>query len=302
LDVQPEHTANGTTRRHAFTENDAPIALTSPTLLAGATIGGAPLVRAVVRLTNPVDAPLEGLDVTNSYRTWLETYADDTEVTKHENAEAHVSYERRRVGPGVDVVAVAKAASDPISWRGRVYVTFDKTNGVLVFDAPLVRGESTLDSNDAPTTHALRDALRNVTYSHVGKNPDPATRGVEFVVTDVEGVSSAPASTLIDVFPVNDPPVIDVNGFHVPGLDRVVSFGERERRLGVRLVSSAAEVSDPDGDTLKRLFVRYDRLGDGTFADFPDGDAERIEADVSGTSITKTLERELVHVGVNGRG
>jgi hypothetical protein len=71
LDVQPEHTANGTTRRHAFTENDAPISLTSPTLLAGATIGGAPLVRAVVRLTNPVDAPLEGLDVTNSYRTWL---------------------------------------------------------------------------------------------------------------------------------------------------------------------------------------------------------------------------------------
>lgn len=287
LDVQPEHTANGTTRRHAFTENDAPIALTSPTLLAGATSGGAPLVRAVVRLTNPVDAPLEGLDVTNSYRTWLETYADDKEVTRHENAEAHVSYERRRVGPGVDVVAVAKAASDPISWRGRVYVTFDKENGVLVFDAPLVRGESTLDSNDAPTTHALRDALRNVTYSHVGKKPDPATRGVEFVITDVEGVSSAPASTLIDVFPVNDPPVIDVNGFHVPGLDRVVSFGERERRLGVRLVSSAAEVSDPDGDTLKRLFVRYDRLGDGTFADFPDGDAERIEADVSGTSITK---------------
>ena len=34
LDVQPEHTANGTTRRHAFRENDPPIALTSPRLRA----------------------------------------------------------------------------------------------------------------------------------------------------------------------------------------------------------------------------------------------------------------------------
>ena len=96
LDVQPEHTANGTTRRHAFRENDPPIALTSPRLRAGAVSGGAPLVRASVRLTNPVDAPLERLDVTAAYRAWL-----DASETPHESADAHRTYEQRRVGPGV---------------------------------------------------------------------------------------------------------------------------------------------------------------------------------------------------------
>jgi hypothetical protein len=295
LDVQPEHTANGTTRRHAFRENDPPIALTSPRLVAGAKSGGAPLVRASVRLTNPVDAPLERLDVTPAYRAWL-----DASATPHVSADAHRAYERRRVGPGVDAVAVAASAADVESWRGRVYATFDIESGTLLFDAPLVRGETTLDADDCPTTHALRDALRNVTYAHGGRDPDGATRGVEFVVTDAEGVSSAPASTLIDVEPVNDPPVIDVNGFHVDGLDRVVAFGERERRVGVLLTSSAAEVSDPDGDLARRLFVRYDRLGDGTFADFPDGDAERVEADVAGTSITKNWNAQTFTLELTG--
>ena len=295
LDVQPEHTANGTTRRHAFRENDPPIALTSPRLRAGAVSGGAPLVRASVRLTNPVDAPLERLDVTATYRAWL-----DASETPHESADAHRTYEQRRVGPGVDVDAVAASASDARSWRGRVYATFDIESGALVFDAPLVRGETTLDANDCPTTHALRDALRNVTYAHEGRDPDGATRGVEFVVTDAENVSSAPASTLVDVEPVNDPPVIDVNGFHVDGVDRVVAFGERERQVGVRLTSSAAEVSDPDGDLLRRLFVRYDRLGDGTFANFPDGDAERVEADVAGTSITKNWNAQTFTLELTG--
>ena len=300
LDVQPDHTANGTTRRHAFRENDAPIELVSPHLRAGATSGGAPLVRASVRLTNPVDAPLERLDVTASYRAWLQLATQLPGARTHESAEAHVAYERSRVGPGADVVAVAATAADPRSWRGRVYVTENVTAGSLVFDAPLVRGESTLDADDCPTTHALRDALRNVTYRHAGRDPDGATRGVEFVVTDAEGVSSAPASTLIDVFAVNDPPMVDANGFHVPGVDRVVRFGERERRVGVRLVSSAAEIADPDGDLLKRLFVRYDRLGDGTIADFPDGAAERVEADVAGTSVTSFWNAETFTLELTG--
>ena len=298
LDVQPEHTANGTTRRHAFRENDAPIALVSPNLEAGASSGGAPLVRAVARLTNPVDAPLERLDVTASYRAWLA--ADDGPARAHVSAEAHARYERSRVGPGADVVAAAATAADPRSWRGRVYATWDPATASLVFDAPLVRGESTLDANDCPTTHALRDALRNVTYRHRGRDPDGATRGVEFVVTDAEGVDSAPASTLVDVAPVNDPPVIDANGFHVPGLDHAVRFGARERRVGVRLVSSAAEIADPDGDALTRLFVRYDRLGDGAPADFPDGDAERVVADVAGTSVSAHWNAETFTLELTG--
>ena len=258
LDTHPAFTANGTTKRHAFHENDVPVSLTSPELHAGAGAnkGGAPLVLALVRLTNPVDAPLERLDVTNTYRVWL-----DTHLPIYATAQAHVASERGKVGPGVDVLAVTQTAADPLMWRGRVFCEIDEAAGVLTFSAPLFRGESTLDANDAPSTHALRDALRNVTYVHSGKNPDGAVRGVEFVVVDALGIESAPSAVLIDVFPINDPPTLDLNGVHQPGKDIVVSFGENERNLGVMLTSAAVSIGDPDGDLLARCFVKYDPQG-----------------------------------------
>ena len=296
LDVHPLYTVNGTTKRHDFNENDLPISLTSAELVAGETSGGAPLVKAVVRLTNPVDTPLEYLDVTESYRSWLMSY-----LPVHTTSEEHIEYERKRVGPGIDVVAATASAADPQKWRGRVFTMVDLHAGTLTFQAPLFRGESTLDSNDCPTTHALRDALRNVTYVHTSKNPDPATRGVEIIVTDVEGVESAPASTLIDIHPINDPPRLDLNGFHQPGSDITVVFGERERRLGVMLTSAAVEVGDEDGELLSKCFVKFNPYGDMSNVNFPDGDVERVTAIVEGSSVSSnwnqaTFTLELIGV------
>ena len=45
----------------------APLALTTGDLDVS---GGVPLVRAVVRVTNPIDAPLERLGVSEAYEAW----------------------------------------------------------------------------------------------------------------------------------------------------------------------------------------------------------------------------------------
>jgi len=224
------------------------------------------------------------------------------EVTPHENADAHRAYERRSVGPGVDVVAVAASASDARSWRGRVYATFDIENGVFVFDAPLVRGESHAGRGRLPhDARAARCAAERDVRARRAE-PRPATRGVEFVVTDVEGVSSAPASTLIDVEP-GERPARDRRERVPRARPGPRGFVRRARATGGRPTGLLRRRGfRPGRRHLLRLFVRYDRLGDGTFADFPDGDAERIEADVSRNVHHQKLERELVHAGVHGRG
>ena len=104
--------ATGATLRASFTEGDAPIRLTSDALLAGVE-GGAPLTRALVKITNPTDAPLELLGIDD-------VYADGTNARRAVRDVVRTSRGRRATGRRPRVVA---AAADPASWTGRVTVT-----------------------------------------------------------------------------------------------------------------------------------------------------------------------------------
>ena len=136
--------------------------------------------------------------------------------------------------------------------------------GELDISAPLARGEELLDAIAAPTTHAIREALRHVTYRHGGKRPDTATRGISFAVTDAHGAVSAPAAFLVDVVSVNDPPELDLNGLHRPGVGYASSMGEHERVLGVAMADTDLHVGDPDGSLIVRGRVAYDPTGSAT--------------------------------------
>ena len=261
--LDPASRASGLTLRASYTEGNAPLRLTSDALLAGVE-GGAPLVRAVVKIANPTDAPLEFLGLTDAYSAWYATngapYADapsDVALTK-------------RTGPGVNIDVVASSAADQTSWTGRLTVTIRPQLGTLEIVAPLARGEELLDAMDAPTTHAIRDALRHVTYHHTGKRPDTATRGVSFEVVDADGGTSAPAAFLVDILIVNDAPTLDLNGLHRGGTGYSSTMGEHERVLGVALVDADLYVGDADGTLIVRGRVAYDPAGVGYSAtDFP---------------------------------
>ena len=212
----------------------------------------------------PTDAPLEFLGLTDAYSAWYAAngapYADapsDVALTK-------------RTGPGVNIDVVASSAADQTSWTGRLTVTIRPQLGTLEIVAPLARGEELLDAMDAPTTHAIRDALRHVTYHHTGKRPDTATRGVSFEVVDADGGTSAPAAFLVDILSVNDAPTLDLNGLHRGGTGYSSTMGEHERVLGVALVDADLYVGDADGTLIVRWRVAYDPAGVGYSAtDFP---------------------------------
>ena len=279
--LDPSASATGATLRASFTEGDAPLRLTSDALLAGVE-GGAPLTRALVKIANPTDAPVEHLGIDDDYAGWYERHGAPF-------ADAVRDVARETSGPGVDLAVVAAAAADPASWTGRVTVTIRPDVGELDISAPLARGEELLDAIAAPTTHAIREALRHVTYRHGGKRPDTATRGISFAVTDAHGAVSAPAAFLVDVVSVNDPPELDLNGLHRPGVGYASSMGEHERVLGVAMADADLHVGDPDGSLIVRGRVAYDPTGSATGLsefDFPDGDAESVELDLRGTSVT----------------
>ena len=279
--------ASGATLRASFTEGDPPLRLTSDALLAGVE-GGAPLTRALVKIANPTDAPLELLGIDDVYAGWYERHgAPFADVVR--------DVARETSGPGVDLASVASAAADPASWTGRVTVTIRPAIGELDISAPLMRGEELLDAMDAPTTHAIREALRHVTYRHGGERPDTATRGVSFAVTDANGATSAPAAFLVDVVPVNDPPTLDLNGLHRPGVGYASTMGEHERVLGVALADADLHVGDPDGSLIVRGRVSYDPTGSATGlspVDFPDGAAESVELNLRGTSVTGSWDAQ----------
>lgn len=290
---------------------DAPLALTTGDLDVS---GGVPLVRAVVRVTNPIDAPLERLGVSEAYEAWYAHASADAAGAASVGSGAASSSAPSSVvtsGPGVDLASVRSSAHLRSSWVGRLRVAVDETLGVLELTAPLRRGEELLDATSCPTTYALRDALRNVTYRHVSARPDATTRGVAFVVFDADGVASAPTSVLIDVRPVNDPPTLDLNGLHRPGLGYEAVMGERERTLGVMLADADAHVGDADGDYVKRGKITYD--GDASAPSwvpdsgphaFPDGaEAERVELSADalrGTSVTGTWDASAATLWLEG--
>ena len=279
---------SGFVLRAAFTEGDPALPITGGNLTAGVP-GGAPLTRAVVRITNPFDAPLERLGLTASFIAWFgapptvkpSSTGKPGDVTTYDARDVPQTYAPVGLGgAGVDVVAVARRAASPLAWRGRVSVVVDASEGTLIVEAPLRAGEELLDAMSAPTTYAVREVLRNVTYAHDGKRPDPTTRAVSFQVFDAHGAASVMTATLIDIAPVNDPAVLDLNGLHRTGLDFTVEFGEDERNLGVALTDADMFLGDDDGSLILRARIMYEGV-------FPDGgEAERVELSLKGTSVT----------------
>ena len=115
----------GTVHRRVFTEGDAPVALTGASLDAGVA-GGAPLVRAVVVITNPLDAPLERLGFTATYAAWHALYGAWAEEQKAEDDDAKddaasltnladvkaLTNTAGGTGPGVNLADVRATAMD----------------------------------------------------------------------------------------------------------------------------------------------------------------------------------------------
>ena len=86
-----------------------------------------------------------------------------------------------------------------------VQIAYDASTGT--FTITNAAGAST------PMAEADLDALvRSITYENIDQNPVAGDRTLTFTASDAGGLTSAPAVATITVVPVNDRPVVDLNG------------------------------------------------------------------------------------------
>jgi hypothetical protein len=107
-----------------------------------------------------------------------------------------------------------------------------------------LRGEALLTTYQA--------ILRTITFENRSRNPHPADRIIRFVVNDGADDSNV-VTTTVRVLPVNDPPVVDLNGFGAPGIDAEAYY---DVGAGAILLSPNLDLEDVDNSELASASVR----------------------------------------------
>ena len=137
---------------------------------------------------------------------------------------------------------------------------YNATTGVL-----LLHGSDTI-------AH-YQQVLRSVTYDNTSNTPDTTARTLSWTVND-GSLDSPAATTTLSVSAANDAPTLDLNGAGA-GVDGTASYTEDQPAT---TLAPSAVAADPDNADLQSATV--------TLTNHPDGVAESLSVDTSGTSIT----------------
>ena len=234
--------------RATFTEGDPPLALTTGALTAGVS-GGAPLVRAVVRVANPLDAPLERLGVTASYAEWYLVHGADAPEGPDD---VDVDVDATASGPGVtlETVAATRDASVGVASsrprrlgprRGRSSPSTPRSVAAKRSSTPCTAPPPTPYATPCETSRT-RTPVADPTIPFAASLSRCTTRTASRRRPPPCWSTSSPSTTT---------PILDLNGAHRPGVDYAAVMGENERRVGVMLADADAHVGDDDGDFLR---------------------------------------------------
>ena len=200
-----------------------------------------------------------------------------TTVTEGTPASAIVSASVKIVN-AMDGAKEVLAATVPTGDEGRTTVTYDATTWTLS-----VRSENyASDEVESYSTTSILNTLKTLTYVHNGANIAMTPRGVTATVTDASGRMSAPTLATIKMSRTNAAPVLDLNGPRT-GQTYSVVLTEKERMIGVRLTDVEYACGDDDDVVLASAAV-------ANIGSLPDGAAEYISADTTGTSIASAWD------------
>lgn len=100
----------------------------------------------------------------------------------------------------------------------------------------------TVTFNDQATPAAVQALVRAITFQAQGNNPSTATRTITFQVTDGDGGTSTPATKIVTVSQINDPPVLT--------LSSIVPLTYNSNALPVN-VDPGISLTDPDTANFK---------------------------------------------------
>ena len=154
---------------------------------------------------------------------------------------------------------------------------------ILTADATGTNIELTYDANagvlglrNFDTVANYEKVLRSIQYSNTSQNPTFGDRTIQFNVNDSMANSNQAFAT-VTVIPINDAPVIDLNG-NDTGTGFSTSFTENGG--AVAIVSPTLNLTDVDSPSVNIATVRIMNLSDAS--------AEFLAANTAGTNITAT--------------
>lgn len=127
------------------------------------------------------------------------------------------------------------------------------------------RGDGEMLINGTASAAVYQQVLRTLTYVNLSNTPTPTTRVVKVVAYDAN-TSSTPRTIQVSVVPVNDAPVVDLNGA-AAGINRSLTFTEGG---GAVSVAPAALVTDPDSSLMTSITLKLSSI--------PNGSAESLTA------------------------
>ena len=185
---------------------------------------------------------------------------------------ANVSFNIRNLG--VELISVE------VPDGSNIVATYDSVAGILTLN-----GEDTLES--------YAETLRSLTYQHTDM-ADPSLGTRVFFIAVFDGLDSSPTSSpagMLFFEAVNDPPVVDLNGPSVLGLDYETEFVE-DIDSEKSVVSPNATLIDVDNTILANVTI--------SLAPQPDGNLEELVAYIPSDdgSTTRISGAELV-LGAN---
>ncbi len=134
----------------------------------------------------------------------------------------------------------------------------------------------TLQLIGAATLARYQQVLRTLRYNNTSQNPDPTPRIINVVVND-GSTDSAIATSTVSILPINDVPILDLNGA-ATGINFSTVF--TEDKGAVPIVSDNFSLTDLDNSSLNSATIRIRNLSNPG--------AEFLSANTTGTNITAT--------------
>ncbi len=117
--------------------------------------------------------------------------------------------------------------------------------------------------------------LRTVTFENLSQDPEGGDRIIAFSVSDSIETSAIVTGT-VKVEPINDPPLVDLNGADTPGTNMNVVY---EVDSGAQAIVAGLDLQDVDNTAIAGAIV--------TLEPRPDGDLEKLLVTTTGTNISQ---------------
>ncbi|NJR68462.1 MAG: DUF4347 domain-containing protein [Synechococcales cyanobacterium CRU_2_2] len=158
------------------------------------------------------------------------------------------------------------ASGDVLSFNGSAVVNGSNNNptGVAGLTFKVSADGSTLTFSGSATKAQYETALKAIAFKSTSENPTAGNRTITVVVNDGDANSNIATST-ITVTPVNDPPIIDLNGVAVGNNYNAVYV---ENAVGTSIVGATTAVTDVDDTNIESAIVTLTNPSSGDVLSF----------------------------------